>query len=87
MTFSYPAKIKYIAEDKTYFVEFPYLPGCLTEGLTLEEVKQNAKEALTNYLSSVFDRNLKIPDPSLLRGKTIYNIELGVCATIRAHSG
>ena len=37
--------------------------------------KQNTKEALTGYLSSAFDKNLKIPDPSLLKGKTIYNIE------------
>jgi antitoxin HicB len=75
MTFSYPARIKYIAEDKTYFVEFPDLPGCLTEGDNLEEAKRNAKEALTGYLSSVFDRNLKIPDPSVLKGKNIYCIE------------
>jgi antitoxin HicB len=75
MTFGYSARIKYIAEDKTYFVEFPDLPGCLTEGNTLEEAKRNAKEALTGYLSSVFDRNLKIPEPSALKGRNIYFIE------------
>lgn len=75
MTFSYSARIRYIAEDKTYLVEFPDLPGCLTEGATLEEARHNAKEALTGYLSSVFERNLKIPDPSALKGKNIYDIE------------
>lgn len=75
MILTYPAKIRHISEDKSYLVEFPDLPGCLTEGDTLEEAKQNAKEALTGYLSSVFERNLKIPDPSVLKGKNIYGIE------------
>lgn len=77
MTLTYPARIKYVSEDKSYLVEFPDLPGCLTEGASLEKAKQNAKEALTGYLSSVFERNLKIPGPSALKGKNIHNIEPG----------
>ena len=72
----YPAKIKYLPEDKSYLVEFPDLPGCLTEGETLENAKRNAKEALTGYLASLFERNIKIPSPSDLKGKNVYNIEL-----------
>ena len=64
-----------MADDKSYLVEFPDLPGCLTEGDTLDAAKQNAKEALTGYLSSIFERNLKIPDPSALKGRNIYEIE------------
>jgi len=75
MTLSYPALIKYVAEDNSYLVEFPDLPGCLTEGDTLEEAKRNAKEALTGYLASVFERDLKIPGPSAVKGKHIYGIE------------
>jgi len=41
----------------------------------LLNTKQNAKEALTGYLSSIFERNLKIPDPSALKGRNIYDIE------------
>jgi antitoxin HicB len=77
MILTYPARIRHISEDKSYLVEFPDLPGCLTEGATLEEAKQNAKEALTGYLSSVFERNFKIPGPSALKGKNIHNIEPG----------
>ncbi|MBI5633982.1 MAG: type II toxin-antitoxin system HicB family antitoxin [Nitrospirae bacterium] len=75
MILTYPAKIRHIAEDKAYLVEFPDLPGCLTEGDTLDAAKQNAKEALTGYLSSIFERNLKIPNPSALKGRNIYEIE------------
>jgi antitoxin HicB len=75
MILSYPAKIKYLTEDKAYLVEFPNLPGCLTEGGTIDEAKHNAREALTGYLASVFERNLKIPEPSRIRGKGVYDIE------------
>lgn len=75
MILCYPAKIKHIAEDRSYLVEFPDLPGCLTEGETLEEAKDNAKEALTGWLASVFDRDLKIPSPSNIKGKGVYYIE------------
>lgn len=75
MILTYPAKIRHIAADKAYLVEFPDLPGCLTEGDTLDAAKQNAKEALTGYLSSIFERNLKIPDPVALKGRNIYDIE------------
>lgn len=75
MILSYPAKIKYISGDKAYLVEFPHLPGCLTEGASLDEAKRNAKEALTGYLASIFERNLKIPEPAGVKGKGVYHIE------------
>lgn len=75
MNISYAARIRYIAEDKSYFVEFPDLPGCLTEGHDMEEAEHNAKEALTGYLASAFERNLRIPNPSHQKGKDIRLIE------------
>ena len=75
MILSYPAKIKYLKEDKSYLVEFPDLPGCLTEGESLDDAKSNAKEALTGYLASIFEREHKIPDPSPKKGRNIYLIK------------
>jgi antitoxin HicB len=75
MTHGYPARINYLTEDNAYLVEFPDLPGCLTEGKTLQEARQNAKEALTGYLASIFERNFQIPEPSDIKGKGVYYIE------------
>lgn len=75
MKISYPAKIKYLNSDKSYLVEFPDLPGCLTEGDSLDDAIHNAREALTGYLASIFERNLKIPEPSKVKGKNIHMIE------------
>ena len=75
MILAYPAKITRSKEDRTYLVEFPDFPGCLTEGDDMEDAKYNAREALTGYLSSVFERNYKIPEPSKLKGRNIHFIE------------
>jgi antitoxin HicB len=71
----YPAKIKFIREDKSYMVEFPNLPGCLTEGESLDDAKVNAREALTGYLASIFEREHRIPDPSHIKGRNVHYIE------------
>ncbi len=75
MTLRYPATITYDPEDKGYLVEFPNLPGCITEGATLEEALSNGREALTGFLASMFERSLTIPEPSAGRGENIYLIE------------
>ena len=75
MKLLYPATITHDPEDNSYLVEFPDLPGCITEGETLTEAKSNGREALTGYLSSLFERNLQIPAPSTVHNKNIHLIE------------
>lgn len=36
-----------------YTVTVPALPGCVTEGDTIEEALANAKEAITGYLEAL----------------------------------
>jgi predicted RNase H-like HicB family nuclease len=46
-------KIKAIihqAEEGGYWAEVPALPGCITEGDTLEEVLDNLKDAIEGWL-------------------------------------
>ena len=72
---AYPAKIEFDEEDKVYNVRFSDLSGCFTYGESIEEAKENAREALTGYLESIDLRKLKIPKPSGLKGEDIYYIE------------
>ena len=47
-------KIKAIiheAEEGGYWAEVPSLPGCATQGETLEEIRKNIREAIEGYLS------------------------------------
>lgn len=38
------------AEDGGYWVEVPALPGCYSQGETLEETLENVKEAIQLYV-------------------------------------
>ena len=48
-------KVKVIvhkAEEGGYWAEVPSLPGCFTQGETLEELKQNLYEAVEGWLKT-----------------------------------
>jgi len=38
------------AEEGGYWAEVPALPGCMTQGDTLEELKTNIREAIEGWL-------------------------------------
>lgn len=53
-------KIKAIihpAEEGGYWAEVPALPGCITEGDTVEEVMSNLKDAIEGWLDVANSRN------------------------------
>ena len=49
-------------EDEVgYTVSVPALPGCITEGDTVEEALANAREAIEAYVLSLKERGLPVP--------------------------
>lgn len=48
--------------DGGYVVFAPALPGCHTQGETLEEAEKNIKEAIELYLESLATSHEKIPE-------------------------
>ncbi len=49
-------------EDGGYTVEVPSLPGCISEGDTLEEALANIKEAIEGYIESMIAHGEEVPD-------------------------
>lgn len=49
------------AEEGGYTVVVPSLPGCVTEGDTLEEAVKMAKDAIQAYIESLKKHNESIP--------------------------
>jgi predicted RNase H-like HicB family nuclease len=47
-----------------YSAHFPDLPGCFTQGDTIEEVRANAREALDLYVQVLRKKGEPIPEPS-----------------------
>jgi predicted RNase H-like HicB family nuclease len=54
-------------ENNAYWVEFPDLEGCQSFGDTLEEVYNNAEEALAAYCVTLLEQGRKLNPPSDIR--------------------
>ena len=52
------------AEEGGHWVEVPALPGCYSQGESLEETLENVKEAITLYLETLMDEERDIPQNS-----------------------
>ncbi len=62
MTRVYPAIVH--KEDDGSWLEFPDLPGCFTQGDNLEELMENAEEALGAYIAVKMEYKEEIPKAS-----------------------
>jgi antitoxin HicB len=78
MKLAYPAIITRTKKDEAYLVEFPDLPGCLTEGTDMEDARTMAVEALSGYLMSVIEGDLAFNPPSKVRGAVMIEPEPSV---------
>ena len=52
--------------DSDYGVDFPDFPGCVTAGLTLEDARRMAAEALQLHIEGMIEDGAPIPLPSPL---------------------
>ena len=62
-------KIKAIvhqAEEGGYWAEVPALPGCITEGDTIEELENNLKDAIEGWLEVANDNYAAEDDTQIL---------------------
>lgn len=48
-------------EEGGYTATVPTLPGCVSEGDTIEEALENAREAIELYLEGLKERGLPFP--------------------------
>ncbi len=64
LSLKYPMSV-YPEEEGGYTILIPDLPGCMTQGDTLEEVLENINEARELWLETVYNSGKKdIPLPS-----------------------
>ena len=54
------------AEDEGYFAHSPQLPGCLSNGKTIEETKVNIREAIQLHIESLLAHGQPIPQRETL---------------------
>jgi predicted RNase H-like HicB family nuclease len=51
---------------RTYSAYLPDLPGCIVTGKTIDEVKQQMREAVELHLRGLREDGLPIPEPTSL---------------------
>ncbi|MBF0139001.1 MAG: type II toxin-antitoxin system HicB family antitoxin [Magnetococcales bacterium] len=61
----YPFTIRPLNADEGggYLIEFPDLPGCMSDGETLEEAIANGKEAMLSWIEVAREQGRNIPEP------------------------
>jgi len=62
---SYRIAIRPLSKEEGggYLVEYPEIPGCLSDGETIEEALANGREALRDCLDVFRESGRKIPVP------------------------
>lgn len=66
MGLNYPVAIERISEEDGggFFASIPLLPGCMSDGETLEEAYGNIEDAKKEWLRSMLERKMNIPEPA-----------------------
>lgn len=55
-------ELEWDEEGPGYVVRVPELPGCFTQGETIEEALENVREAITGHLAAL-QQQKKMPPP------------------------
>ncbi len=64
----YPFQVRPLGDEDGggYLIEFPDLPGCLSDGETVEEAIANGLDALQSWIATASEFGDPIPPPSRL---------------------
>lgn len=76
--YDYPFSIRHLSkkEGGGYLIEYPDLPGCISDGETVEEAIQNGQDAVTCWLDAA--KKSGDPIPSTKAGATRKNAILSI---------
>jgi predicted RNase H-like HicB family nuclease len=64
--YSFQIVIEKETEDEGYYAYSPTLPGCFSNGKTIEEARRNMREAVEQHVQSLLKRSQKIPQDDKL---------------------
>jgi predicted RNase H-like HicB family nuclease len=59
--FNFEIVIEKETENQGYYAWSPTLPGCFSNGRTIEEAKRNMREAVTQHVASLLDYGDPVP--------------------------
>jgi len=69
-----------------YLVTFPDLPGCMSDGDTIEEAIANAMDAEHSWIETAKEFGDAIPEPGQYSGKWVQRVPKSIHARLAARS-
>lgn len=68
----YPFTIRHLSKEDGggYLIEFPDLPGCMSDGETIEEAIMNGKDAVICWIKAAKEAGRSIPQPGELENQS-----------------
>ncbi|MES2218839.1 MAG: type II toxin-antitoxin system HicB family antitoxin [Pseudomonadota bacterium] len=72
MKTKYPFNIRQLSNEEGggYFIEFPDLPGCMSDGETIDEAITNGQDAVDAWIETAKEINRAIPNPGELESQS-----------------
>ena len=81
----YPFTVRPLAEEEGggYLIEFPDLPGCISDGETVDEAITNGRDAKQEWLAAAKELGRPIPEPGeQMSGKWVQRVPRSVHARL-----
>lgn len=75
MTLRYTILLEYDTEGPGYAVSVPALPGCVTQGHTVPEAIERAREAIAGHVAALRDIGEEIPIEDAPALMTVVEVE------------
>jgi len=84
MEYVYPA-IFHKNEDESYTIIYPDLPGCISEGKSLENALYMAQSALAQWIGYLNDKERQIPEASAIKDISVTKDEFAnlICVGLK----
>jgi antitoxin HicB len=72
MKAKYPFNLRQLSneEGSGYLIEFPDLPGCMSDGETVEEAILNGQDAIDAWMEAANEMHRRIPEPGELENQS-----------------
>jgi antitoxin HicB len=74
-TLRYPFTLRPLSREEGggYLIEFPDLPGCMSDGETVEDAIRNGRDAMEGWLEACRKLGRKVPKPTVPRPESAYS--------------
>lgn len=85
----YPFEMRPLSDEEGggWLITFPHLPGCMSDGETVEEAIEQGKDAVAAWLAAAAQAGRKIPAPTeSLSGKFITRVPRSLHAKLSARA-